>query len=166
MSEHETRLNDGEDLEIAHAEDFGISRNGDGELQGVKQRIPGTDRAVLVKPMAGGQFEEWKDVLEEDEADDDRVDEFFQTFILEGIGSGGYDEVPEYVAPGLIQAVKNGSGHEVFRAVEEQQTRENLAAMEALDGIGDDALEGVLSQAMDQAMGEEGDEDENSEDET
>ncbi|WP_137288625.1 hypothetical protein [Natronorubrum halophilum] len=159
MSEHDTRLNDGEDLEIAHAEDFGISRNGDGELQGVKQRIPGTDRAVLVKPMAGGQFEEWKDVLEEDEADDDRVDEFFQTFIEEGIGSGGYDEVPEYVAPGLIQAVKNGSGHEVFRAVQEQQTRENLAAMEALDGIGDEAVSDLLGQAMDQAM-DDRDEDE------
>lgn len=155
MTEHETRLNDGEDLEIAHPEDFGVSRNGDGELQGVKQRIPGTDRAILVKPMAGGQFEEWKDVLEEDEADDDRVDEFFEEFILEGIGSNGYDEVPEYVAPGLIQAVKNGSGHEVFRAVEEQQTRENLAAMEALDGIGDDALQSVLGQAMDQAMDDE-----------
>lgn len=50
--------------------------------------------------------------------------------------------------------------------MEAQQTRENLAAMEALDGIGDDALEGVLSQAMDQAMGEEGNEDEDSEDET
>lgn len=155
MSEHETRLNDGEDLEIAHPEDFGVSRNGDGELQGVKQRIPGTDRAVLVKPMAGGEFEEWKDVLEEDEADDDRVDEFFREFIEEGIGSGGYDEVPEYVAPGLIQAVKNGSGHEVFRAVQEQQTRENLAAMEALDGVGDEAVNDLLNRAMDQAMDDE-----------
>ncbi|WP_323190453.1 hypothetical protein [Halostella sp. PRR32] len=155
MTDRETRLNDGNDLEIAHAEDFGVARNADGDLQGVKQRIPGTDKAVLVKPMAGGEYEDWKDVLEDDEADDDRVDEFFQTFILDGIGANGYDEVPEYVTPGLIQAVKNGSGHEVFRAVQEQQTKENLAAMEALDGIGDEAVDNLLSQAMDQAMDDE-----------
>jgi len=158
MTEHDTRLNDGEDLEIAHAEDFGVSRNSEGELQGVKQRIPGTDKAVKVKPMAGGEFEEWKDVLEEDEADDDRVDEFLRTFILEGLGADGYDSVPEFIVPGLIQAVKNGSGHEVFRAVQEQQTKDNLAAMEALDGIGDGMAENLLGQAMEQATDGEMDE--------
>lgn len=146
-----TRLNDGDDLEIAHAEDFGVTRNEDGELSGVKQRIPGTDKAVLVKPMVSGAYEEWKDVLEEDEADDERVDAFFREFIIEGVGSGGYDEVPEFVVPGLIQAVKNGSGHEVFRAIQEQQTKENLEAMQALDGIGDDAIESMLTEAMDQS---------------
>lgn len=147
----DTRLNDGDDLEIAHPEDFGVTRNEQGDLTGVKQRIPGTDKAVLVKPMVAGGYEEWKDVLEEDEADDERVDAFFREYILEGVGSGGYDEVPEFVVPGLIAAVKNGSGHEVFRAIQEQQTKENLQAMEALDGVGDEAIEKVLTDAVENA---------------
>ena len=153
MTERTTRLSDGEDLEIAHPEDFGVQRDGDGELTPLKQRIPGTEKAVLVKPMRGGDYEDWKDVLEEDEADDERVDAFLREFIEEGIGSNGLDEVPDFVVPGLIQAVKNGSGHEVFRAVQEQQTKENLAAIEALDGVG----EGILEAAMDEVMDEETD---------
>ena len=151
MTERTTRLNDGEDLEIAHPEDFGVQRDGDGELTPLKQRIPGTEMAVLVKPMRGGDYEAWEDVLEEDEADDDRVDEFLREFIVEGIGSNGLDEVPDYVTPGLVQAVKNGSGHEVFRAMREQQTKENLAAIEALDGVG----EGILEKAMEEVTDEE-----------
>ena len=156
--DRETRLGDGEGLEIAHPEDFGVRRDDEGELQGLPQRIPGTDYAVMVKPMAGGEYESWKGVLESDEADDDRVDEFLQTFVLEGIGSGGLGEVPEYIVPGLIQAVKNGSGHEVFRAVQDQQTQENLAALEALDGVGDEAVSDLLKQAMDEATGDDEDE--------
>lgn len=160
MTEKTTRLNDGSDLEIAHPEDFGVQRDGDGELTPLQQRIPGTDKAILVNPMRGGDYQNWKDVLEEDEADDDRVDEFLQEFIAEGIGSEGIDEVPDFVVPGLIQAVKNGSGHEVFRAIEEQQTKENLAAIEALDGVGDEMVDDLLDQAMDKVTGEKDEEEE------
>lgn len=135
--DEQTRLNDGDGLEIAQPEDFGIARDETGELQPVAQRIPGTEKAVLVKPMVGGEYERWDDVVESDEADDERVDEFLQAFIVDGIGSNGISDVPDYVVPGLVQAVRNSAGHEVFRAVEEQQTRENLAAIEAMDGSGE-----------------------------
>ena len=158
MTERTTRLNDGEDLEIAHPEDDGVQRDGDGELTPLKQRIPGTVMAVLVKPMRGGDYEAWEDVLEKDEADDDRVDAFLREFIEEGIGSNGLDEVPDYVVPGLVQAVKNGSGHEVFRAMQEQQQRENIAAIEALDGVGDGILETALEEFMEEEMDNETDE--------
>lgn len=131
-----TRLNDGAGLEIAHPEDFGISRDADEAVIPIAQRIPGMEKAVMVKPLVDGEYEEWKDILESEEADDERVDEFLETFITEGIGSDGTTNVPDYVVPGLVQAVKNSSGHEVFRAVEEQQVRENMRQMEAMEGIG------------------------------
>jgi len=161
VTDQKTRLNDGEGLEIAHPEDFGISRDEHGEVQPVAQRIPGTDMAVRVKPMVGGAYEHWGDVVESDEADDERVDEFLREFIVEGIGSNGLDEVPDYVVPGLVQAIRNSAGHEVFRAVEEQQTRENLAALTGMEGS-EEMLENLMGEYMRQQM----DEDENGDSET
>lgn len=147
-----TRLSDGEGLSIAHPEDFGVSRDGEGEVSPLKQRIPGTDMAILVKPLVGGKAEEYEDVLESDRADDERVEDLFEEHIIEGIGSrGDLSAIPDYLVPGLIQAVKNSSGHEVFRAVEEQQLQENVAAIEALDGMGDE----IMGMAIDEVSGDE-----------
>lgn len=148
-----TRLNDGEDLEIAHPEDFGVARDDSGDLQPLQQRIPGTDKAVLVKPMVGGAAERYDDVLNESNADDERVEDLLNEFIVEGIGSSAdLDRIPDFLVPGLIQAIRNASGMEVFRAVEEQQLREDMAAIEALDGMGD--MEGLFEKAMEKAAEE------------
>lgn len=148
--EQATRLNDGEGLEIAHPEDFGISRDTEGDVLPLMQRIPGTDMAIRVRPLVGGEAESYEDVLEQPNAPDERVEELFDAHIVEGIGSDGdLSQIPDYLVPGLIQAIKNSSGHEVFRAVEEQQVQENLAAVEALgDGNGQ-----LLEMAME--MGKE-----------
>lgn len=147
---NETRLNDGADgLEIAHPEDFGISRDDDGELLPVKQRIPGTEMAIRVKPLVGGAYDRWEDILEGKSDETDRVDALFKERIDEGIGAQGIDEVPDYVVPGLVQAIKNSSGHEVFRAVEEQETKEQMAQMEAMDS---DVVENLIEKSMDERM--------------
>lgn len=152
MTNRDTRFADGEDndLEIAHPEDFGVRRNDEGELTPVKQRIPGTEHAVKVKPLVGGAAERYEDVLEEDRADDDRVEEFFKEFIAEGIGSSGdLSNVPDYLVSPLIQAVKNSSGFSAFSAVQQQQMRENAAALEAVGGMGDELLEKAMDEATD-----------------
>ena len=134
MNEMETRLNDGSDLEIAHAEDFGIARDESGELRPIKQRIPGTDKAVLVRPLVDGAYQRYSDVLESNsEVEDDRVNELFGEYIVEGIGSDGLKDVPDYMVSGLVQAIKNSSGYEVFQAVEQQREREQMSRMKAMD---------------------------------
>lgn len=145
-----TRLGDGDGLEIAHAEDFGVTRNSDGEVNPLMQKIPGFNKAVKVKPLVGGDVDEWTDVIEKDEADNDRVDEFLREFIVEGIGSNGIGEVPDYIVPGLVQAVKNASGHEVFLAVEDQQLSESMGMIQQMQGVGDGILEKALEKSMDQ----------------
>lgn len=82
-----TRLNSGEDLEIAHPDDFGVTRNEDGDLAPVKQRIPGSDKAIKCRPLSSGDIEEYQDILEGDNADDERVAELLSEHIIEGIGA-------------------------------------------------------------------------------
>jgi hypothetical protein len=150
MTERETRFADGEDedLEIAAPEDFGVRRDDNGELVPQKQRIPGTDLAVKVKPLVGGAAERYDDVLNSDRADDERVEEFFEEFIAEGVGSSGdLENVPDYLVSALIQAVKNSSGFTAHSAVEQQQMRENAAALEAVGGAGDQLMEKALEAA-------------------
>jgi len=146
MTDRETRFADGEDedLEIATPEDFGVRRDDNGELVPQKQRIPGTEKAVLVKPLVGGAAERYDDVLNSDRADDERVEEFFDEFIVQGVGSSGnLSNVPDYLVSALIQAVKNSSGFTAHSAVEQQQMRENAAALEMMGG-GDDLLERAM----------------------
>lgn len=149
---NETRLNDGEGLAIATPEDFGVSRNGDGELRPLQQRIPGTDMSIRVLPMTGGEIDEWQDILEQNISDDDRVDKFFREYIIEGLGQNGLEEVPDYVVPGLIQAVKNASGHQVFRATEEQQMQETMQQMQLMDN---DMVGDVMRDYMKEQVGEQ-----------
>lgn len=143
--ETETHLGDGEGLEIAHPEDFGVTRGADGELNTLKQRIPGTDLAVECKPLVDGAVDEWEDVLEGSNPPDDRVDEFLETHIAEGLGANGLEDVPDYVVPGLIEAVKRSSGYEVFSRIQESELEENLATIQAMDEV----PEGLLETAMD-----------------
>jgi len=152
----ETRLNDGDGLDVAHPEDFGFVRGEDGEAQPLRQKIPGMDKAILVTPLVGGAVNEWEDVLESDAADDDRVDEFLETHIVEGVGANGlHDGLPDYLVPGLIQAVKNSSGHEVFQAVESQQAQENLAMVEQMGGVGEEIMGQMMEERMDTVMDEQ-----------
>lgn len=152
MSNRETRLNDGEGLDIAHPEDFGIVRNDRGEIQPKKQRIPGTDRAIKVIPLVDGKVEEYDDVFESDNAEDERVSELFESHIVEGIGADGdLSKIPDYVVPGLVQALKNSSGHEVFRAVEDQEMEQNLGMMQAMmDEEGSDMMRTLIEAGKDE----------------
>lgn len=136
-----TRLGDGEEMKIAQPEDFGVKRDADGDLQPVKQRIPGTDMAIKVVPLVDGKGDEYEDVLEGDERDPERVDALFRECIAEGIGSDGYADIPEYVREGLITAIKNSNGHQVFLAVQEQQAEELKGQMELVDAVGAENLE-------------------------
>lgn len=144
----ETRLNDGEGLEIAHEEDFGIRRSDDGELLPVRQRIPGTDKAIKCIPVASGPRHEFKDVFDGADPAAERVAELFREYIVEGIGADataadieGRDGIPYGLVAGLIQALKNSSGEDVFTAVEEQQTEELVAQMGLLETMGSDKVE-------------------------
>lgn len=144
MTDKTTNLNDGEGLQIAHPEDFGVARDGEGELVPTAQRIPGTDRAVRVKPLVGGAHDRWKHVLEGDEADDEEVDAFLEEYIVEGIGSNGLQDVPDYLVPALIEAVQNSSGFEVFQKLQNRQQERNLKTIAAMDDVPDALLNKVL----------------------
>lgn len=145
-----TRLNDGADLEIAQPEDFGISRDGEGDLVPVKQRIPGTEMAVKCRPLVGGAVDDWEDVLEGSNPEDDRVDEFFREYIEEGIGSEGINDAPDYLVPALIEAVKNSSGYEVFQHLKEEQERERMKVFEQMENVPEDLLMKVLDMDEDE----------------
>lgn len=151
VTETETHLGDGEGLEIAHPEDFGISRDDNGDVSPVKQRIPGTDMAIRCRPLVDGAIDRWQDVLEGANPDDDRVDEFLQTYVVEGVGQDGLQDIPDYVVPGIIEAVKRSSGYEVFQQIQEAQIEENLQTIQAMDQV----PEGVLERVMDQQQGDE-----------
>lgn len=133
----ESRLGDGKGLEIADPADFGISRDEDEELRPLKQRIPGTDKAVSVKPLNSSQVEKYDEALNRNAADDELVDEMFREHIVEGPGSDGlHDGLPGYIVSGLIQAIKNSSGYDVFLATQEQrqeETQANLRMMNQMD---------------------------------
>jgi len=121
-----TRLNDGDELEIASETDFGISRGTDGELLPVKQRIPGTDKAIKVVPVSAGAREEYADVLEGRSDDEERVAELWNEHVVEGPGTDvSPDDIrarfPYGLVAGINQALKNSSGEDVFSAVQEQQ---------------------------------------------
>ncbi|WP_324757098.1 hypothetical protein [Haloarcula montana] len=154
MTDQNTRLNDGSDLQIAQPEDFGVHRDDNGDLVPQKQRIPGTDLAIKVKPLVGGAAERYEDVLESDRADDERVEEFFDEFIAEGVGSAGdLDNVPDYLVSGLIKAIKNSSGFGSHQAVQQQEMEENAAAMQAVGA----SPEELVDQAMEFANDEDAD---------
>lgn len=133
----DSRLGDGKGLEIADPADFGISRDEDEELRPLKQRIPGTDKAISVKPLNSSQVEKYDAALNRNAADDELVDEMFREHIVEGPGSDGlHDGLPGYIVAGLIQAIKNSSGYDVFLATQEQrqeETQANLRMMEQMD---------------------------------
>lgn len=141
----ETRLDDGEGLEIATEADFGIVYDDEGELKPVKQRIPGTEKAIRCRPLPSGALERYEDVLESGQAEDARVAELFNEFIIEGPGSDA-DEAwvrevcPGYLVSGLVQALKNSSGYDVFRAVQQIQNEEARRNLELLQTLGTEEI--------------------------
>lgn len=149
-----TRLNDGAELEVAQEEDFGISRDSDGELQPVKQRIPGTDKAILCVPVVPSIREEYTDVFDSDDADPDRVAELWNDRIEEGIGSDVdpstvENEMPYGLIAGINQALKNSSGEQVFLAVREQVNEELAGQVEMARQLSDEGVKDLLSSAND-----------------
>lgn len=133
----ETRLNDGDGLEIATPADFGIERDAEGNLKPIKQRLPGSDDlAILVTPVV--DVEPVADVLEGTNPDDDRVDEVADQYIVEGPGAdGSLSDFPDYVINAVLQAIKDASGHQYFRAAEQRRLKEEA---ELIDTIGVDKL--------------------------
>jgi hypothetical protein len=145
-----TNLNDGDDLDIAHEKDFGVQRDEDGELLPVKQRIPGTDKAIKCQPLTGGAVDEYAAVLEGQSTDAERVADLLRSHIVEGIGADATPEkveheYPGYLVPGLIQALKNSSGHDVFVEVQAQRNEEIKPNAELIEMLG--GAEGLQSLA-------------------
>lgn len=164
MSEQETRLNNGADLEIAHPEDFGIVRDDDGEIQPTKQKIPGTDKAILVTPLVDGAYKRHETVLESTgEADDEEVDALFRERIVKGIGSDGLSGVPDYMVSGLVQAIKDSSGYQVFQEVEQIREKEQMSRIEAMDLDFEEIVQEEMNKRMNNEEGEEETEEESDE---
>jgi hypothetical protein len=130
----ETRLDDGEGLRIAQPEDFGIQRDDEGDLKPIKQAIPGSDgKAIRCLPVV--DVEPVVDVLEGigGSLPDDRVDEVAEQYIVEGPGADGdLSEYPDYAATAILQALKDASGHQYFRAAQERRLEEEAALIESI----------------------------------
>lgn len=125
-----TRLADGDDLAIANPEDFEIERDETGEIIPEKQRVPGTETALLVRPMPPGAFNKWLPVLEGDDEDTEKQAEVISEYVVEPESLA--NATPEYlendirggVVGGILQAIRNSAGYEVFRSVREQTVEE------------------------------------------
>lgn len=148
-----TRLADGLDgeLEIAQPEDFEVQRDGDGEILPVPQRIPGTDKAIMVRPMPPGDFQKWLPVLEGQEEDTDKQAEVMRTYIAEGPGADADVDYVENrlkggVLGGLLKAIRNAAGYEVLRGNREQELEENAPMLKQIDL---EDLEGLARLAQD-----------------
>lgn len=153
-----TRLADGEadDLEIAQPEDFEVRRDADGEIIPVKQRIPGTDKAVLVRPMPPGAFEANLDVLEGTTEDSARQAGVLSEWIVEGPGAEADAEYVEQslrggALPGLLAAIRNAAGYEVLLADFRQRMGENAAIADRM-GV---EIEELLHSEMQAQLGDE-----------
>lgn len=141
MSDRKSRLADGEDddLEIAAPEDFEVQRDDDGEILPVRQRVPGTDKAIAVRPLPPGAFAEWLPVLQGDDEDSEKQAEVMREFVTapEEIATADASFVEEGMRggwlSGVLQAIRNSSGYEVFREVRQERMREGAAVMEQLD---------------------------------
>lgn len=147
-----TRLNDGADLEVATEEDFGIRRDSEGDLQAVKQRIPGTDKAIKCIPLVPSVREEYTDVLDSDDAEAERIAELWQSQIVEGIGADASpekieDNLPYGIIAGINQALKNSSGEQVFLAVREQVNEEIAGQVQLAKELDDEAVQSLLGSA-------------------
>jgi len=147
--EQATRLNDGADLEIAEPEDFGIQRDADGDLKPVKQRIPGTEKAIKCKPVVDSEPVER--VLEAADPDEADINDVGEEYIIAGPGAdGNLSDYPDYIIQGILQALKNASGNDIFLAVENQRVEENVGQLQAVSAedlekmqslLGEDAIE-------------------------
>lgn len=140
-------LGDGDDLEIATEEDLGIRRGDDGRLVPVKQRIPGTEKAVRVRPPVDGALEKYSDVFAMgrggQDASDEKCAELLRAHVTEGIGADADTEwvrnTPDYLVAGVVQAIKNAGGYHVFLAVQEQRNEEMALDAKAARAMGFDA---------------------------
>lgn len=152
MTDRRTNLADGGDLEVANPEDYEIQRDGDGEIQPVAQRIPGTDDAILVRPMPPGDFAEYEPVLSMEDDSTERQLEVLNQFVAEPEAWANADA--EYleenlrggVLPGILKAVRNAAGYEVFREVREDQIQTAGLMMEHM---GPEQLEDFANSAPD-----------------
>lgn len=146
-----TRLNDGDDLEIAEEEDFGVARGNNGELLPVKQRIPGTDRAIKCIPVTPGVRQEYTDVFDSEDAEAERVAELWSDRIIEGVGNNAtaddIEEMPHGLIAGINQALKNSSGEQIFLAVREQVNEEIAGHMEMVQQMDDESIKTLLDSA-------------------
>lgn len=151
-----TRLNDGADLDIAFEEDFGIRRGEEGGLLSVKQRIPGTEKAIKCTPVTPGAREEYADVFEDPDADEERIAELWDDHIVEGIGTDAdpayIENLPYGIVAGVIQALKNSSGEAVFLAVREQVNEEMAGQLRMAENLSPEMVEN-LDAIMDSADG-------------
>lgn len=155
MTDRKTRLADGEDLEVANPEDFEVQRDGDGEIIPVKQRVPGTDLAIEVRPLPPGAFAEHLDVLEMQDEDSEAQAAVIREYVAapEPLANADADYVENELKggwlSGILQAIRNSAGYEVFRAVREDQTREMAAMMEHM---GDGQMTDLVTEFADSEL--------------
>jgi hypothetical protein len=127
-----TRLNDGDGLQIAQPEDFGIQRDEEGNLKPIMQEIPGSD-GLAIRCLPVVNVEPVADVLEGQNPSDKRVDEVAEQYIVEGPGAdGNLSDVGDYPTNAILQAVKDASGHQYFRAAQERRLEEEAALIESI----------------------------------
>lgn len=118
---------DGSELEVADPSDFFVTRSDGERPDPVKQRIPGTEQALRIRPLTNGHLERWGDALESDDPDEETVAEVFSYALADLDGEVTPDDVDQNmlgygVAP-ILQAVKNASGYQAFMGFREQRMR-------------------------------------------
>jgi len=126
---------------IASKEDLLITRDGDGELNPVKQDLPGTDKKVEVIPLTTGDLNTF-DTIDTQEPDDDELARLFNqhlTMFDEGELSAEdiSERVPAMKIQAFVNAIMKASGQDMQSAVNQDQ-------LEMLEGLDEGKMETLL----------------------
>ncbi|RDZ53118.1 hypothetical protein C5C07_15395 [Haloferax sp. Atlit-4N] len=147
MTEDMPTTNDGDDLELADPNDWFVRRkDGDSRPEPVKQRIPGTDKAILVRPPLNGHLEKWDTSLTSDDPDPEDLAEMFNVCLpqldfevtpemIEG-DLDGHEGMIGYGVMPLREAIKHAAGFRAFLGYRESQAEQVRVARGMVESLG------------------------------
>lgn len=127
----EPGVNDGEGLEIANMSDFFIRRSGEGEndIEPVRQKIPGRDQALRVRPFTSGMYEKYLNPVDTD--DDEKLAEMFNKAFPDIKEDLGRELTAEDVENGmiaygpevLIDVIERAAGKDMREAIQNRNIK-------------------------------------------
>lgn len=124
-------VNDGEGLEIANLSDFFVRRSGEGDydIEPVRQKIPGREQALRVRPFTSGMYEKYLNPVETDDnekmadmfnkAFPDLENELGRPLTADDVENGMIAYGPEV----LIDVIERAAGKDMREAIQNRNIK-------------------------------------------